>query len=771
MICLGSRRPWPELLILALAFYLRFPFPGQGWMHVDEGRFILLPLGFWSGDFNPHFFDYPTLQYYLASALYYVYFLLFGTEEIDSFIAYRLLVEADDLIFIARCLTTVMAVATVAVVMRLGSRLYGRIGGLMAGLILAVMLLHVRFSHLAATDVPAALWIALAVLWAVRITHHVSRWDCAVAGCFVGLAAATKYPGVLVGIPVLVAVLLQSRSLKQARLWVMGAAALVTFSLATPYVWLDFSHFWADLNAMGAEHLVDSGHQAGDSPVLHLIRHNLRYGLGFAGLLTAVLAVLWRPWRYRHDELVLLSAVIASALLPAMAQSSFMRYVVPLAPLMAVAMVRAMLGMKLRPLMLTLWIAAIVVEPAYGSLRTRLLLAGPDTRVQLKEWLDEHFPQPVRMIQIKQTSQWEPLSPGAINTRAFHFWERFGLEPAWQLLSQRDDLPRLFVFANSRPDPHSATDLPDSVSYFTGQFVGQRFLKPYLEDRGEARSPALLVNYVHPLFGKDGAEAIDQVFPDIDWVAEFSPGQVGNAVFDPVDKYFVPIGGWSGVRAVGPTMRLAVFELPLKEKVPTAREYFSLRHLLMTAEGAASEGRWGPALAGYGSIVSLPFRLDELLTESTRWALYHGLGVLHYRHGNSAAAIPLWEKSVLLRPAQPNTHFGLGMAHSDRGDHARAAASFRRAVELLPDDPEFHFQLGSSLIHLGQYESGIADLRICVELRPDPKAYARLGAAYSLAGEPVMARKSYLRALELDPNNSAATIGLNNFGNSEGGER
>ena len=59
-------------VLFAAGLFLRFPWPVPEWFHVDERAFVLHPLGFWSGDFNPHFFNYPTLHFYLASALYYL---------------------------------------------------------------------------------------------------------------------------------------------------------------------------------------------------------------------------------------------------------------------------------------------------------------------------------------------------------------------------------------------------------------------------------------------------------------------------------------------------------------------------------------------------------------------------------------------------------------------------------------------------------------------------------------------------------------------------
>ena len=143
--------------IVLLALALRWPFSSPEWSHVDERAFVLYPLGFWGGDFNPHFFNYPTLTLYVASALYYVYFLLFSAESLNYFVAYRYFVDPADLLAIARTANTLVSAVTVAVCMAAAGRLYGRTGGYLAGVVLAVMPLHARFAHLAITDVAAGL--------------------------------------------------------------------------------------------------------------------------------------------------------------------------------------------------------------------------------------------------------------------------------------------------------------------------------------------------------------------------------------------------------------------------------------------------------------------------------------------------------------------------------------------------------------------------------------------------------------------------------------
>jgi len=265
--------------LLLLALWVRWPVPSMAWTHIEEKAFVNHPLGFFSGDLNPHFFNYPTLQLYLATVAYLGYWLTTGEELLD-FVAWRTFVDASDILLLARGLTTLMAIATVAVTASLGRRLYGQVWGLAAGLIIALVLLHVRFSHLDATDVPSALWSSFAVLWAVRSLDRSSVRNLLVAATFFGMSAATKYPGALAGTAVLAAISVEFGGSRLRVLALTVGCAALTFAATTPYVWLDIGKAAADVGDMAREHVLSSQHYSQVAGLRHLVSHNLWHGLG-----------------------------------------------------------------------------------------------------------------------------------------------------------------------------------------------------------------------------------------------------------------------------------------------------------------------------------------------------------------------------------------------------------------------------------------------------------------------------------------------------------
>jgi 4-amino-4-deoxy-L-arabinose transferase-like glycosyltransferase len=328
--------------IFLLAFVLRWPSSSPEWSHVHERAFVLYPLIFWGGDFNPHFFNYPTFTLYVISALYYIYYLLFSAQAVEYFVAYRYFVDPNDLLAIARTTNTLVSAATVAVCMTTAGRLYGRTGGYLAGVVLAVMPLHARFAHLAITDVAAGFFTALAVLYGVRIVQQQQRGDMVLAGVCVGLTAASKYPAGLALMPVL------GRNWRENATWTslaLLAVPVITsgliFVMASPFVLLDWPGFWASFEEMAGEHLLDDIHATDDPAWYYWMRHNFRYGLGWAGLLVLTVSLGWPTIGRRREEWVVVVGAVVFLLLLFSASPVFMRYAQPLAPLLAILLARS----------------------------------------------------------------------------------------------------------------------------------------------------------------------------------------------------------------------------------------------------------------------------------------------------------------------------------------------------------------------------------------------------------------------------------------------
>jgi 4-amino-4-deoxy-L-arabinose transferase-like glycosyltransferase len=394
-------------LILAVAALLRFVALGAGIpfnIGVDEpeimGRVVQMMR---TGDFNPHFFDYPGFYFYLQLGVAVLRFLAGATlgqcSALDQ-------VDTADFYLWGRAVTAILGTLTVLLVYRIGMRWGARHAALAAGL-MAVMPLHVRESHYVLTDVPVTFFVTLALLLTFVAHERERAASFAWAGAAAGLAAATKYPGALVLIVPLIAVWMTlgtKPSRLVASLAVLGGAA-AAFLVAAPYTILDLPAF---LN--GYAHL--AGYYApkrlAEPAWLTYYKHLSRsmdwpaFLLLLGGLGLGAVRAIRGPGRVRW------TVTIAFPLLYYYFLSGqtlvFGRYLLPLLPFVCVlAAVGAVSGVSLlrrfdiprapRTAVIAALTAAALLPPAWQSLNFVRMIARTSTVEQAHTWIMSDVPK------------------------------------------------------------------------------------------------------------------------------------------------------------------------------------------------------------------------------------------------------------------------------------------------------------------------------------------------------------------------------------------
>lgn len=560
--------------------------------------------------------------------------------------------------------------------------------------------------------------------------------DALLAGLFAGLAGATKYPAGLVLVPVLTAAW-WSGPHRRSNAGIALAAALLAAALATPYVWLDWQQCWADLSTSARQHMVEGEHRTGDPAWLHLLRHTLWYGLGLAAMASLALALVWRPRTWRPAEGVVLVGVGVFVLLLVSAQSVFMRYALPLTPMIAVLIVRPLLGLNPKRLILAGWLPALLCEPAWASLQIRALLSAGDTRTQLRQWLLLQYPEGARILPSSEIAgNLGLLSPAPLYVRQKRFSDRFDLERlvrAYELLGQRPDLPPLYLEWNSAFAEDYAAIQPD-----------------------QAAGSALILSYEHPLCPPNQALAALEQSGHIDWQESFSPGNPSQAVFDPVDWYFLPVAGWSTQKQTGPDIHLGNIPLRVGNPLPTSREFFALLHRLMAGKLAVAAEDWPRVLRYCEPILNIPYFLPEVLPDFYVYEVYLDAGRAYHGLGRYEKALACWQEAAGLDPEKGEVHHLLGLAHSALGQDTSAVQAYLQAIELQTPDPGVYYNLGISLIRLNRLPEAVAAFETCIARKPDADAYVNLGVLYDNAGQSERARTCFSKALALAPSHPQA---------------
>jgi len=416
----GNEKRIPGILlgIVLLAAGLRFWGIGFGlpnlYARPDETEIVARAIRFFSGDLNPHFFQYPSLFFYLIAAVHGVFLGfrgLTGTPLEASLAATA--VDPGPFFLMARGVSALLGVLTVLIIYRGATRLLNREAALMAAFFLAVSPLHVRDSHFATTDIALACFTILAGFAILRVLTEGGWRAYAWAGLTSGLVAATKYIGVLFVGPLLLAHLLSpakpadgtqgipgpgtwiSRKLGDSGPWIFLLCAFAAFLIASPFSLLDFSVSWSNFRFQ-LSHL-DSGHVVLLGPAwrYHSL-FTLPMGLGLPVYLAAIVGFVLLLARYPARTLVLFGFPLLFALSTASGQTVFLRYMLPLFPFACLAagygawwLIQKMpiQGKGRGMVLLTMALAA---PGLYRTVTMDAFLSLEDTRPLATEWLKEN---------------------------------------------------------------------------------------------------------------------------------------------------------------------------------------------------------------------------------------------------------------------------------------------------------------------------------------------------------------------------------------------
>ncbi len=440
-----SRRDLEFLLpVVIVAFLLRIWGIGFGLpftYHPDEHQYVDTALGFLSGDLNPQRFNNPALFKYLLGTLYGLWYLAGrGLGTFESVTAFQDWAATDPtpVYLLARYTSALLGTATVVVTYALGRLAYDRKTGLLAAALLAGAFLHARDSHYAVNDVPATFFVTLALFFILRVLQRGRLRDYVLAGVCIGLATATKYTGLLLLVPLLLAHLLSdalARSpltersvrplprtgaseegtqlrdwparLMSRRLTVALGACAGAYLLAAPYTVLDWPAFRADLETLIARGATGfKGLQLDPAPGWLFYLKTLLWGMGMPLALLSILAVLVALARHWREDLVLASFPLILYLYIGRQLLIFARFLIPALPVLTIlaamtvwsALDRLPPGDRGRAMTVVAVAILLLFQPVSDTVRHDLLLTRTDTRTLAKTWIEANIPAGAKII-------------------------------------------------------------------------------------------------------------------------------------------------------------------------------------------------------------------------------------------------------------------------------------------------------------------------------------------------------------------------------------
>jgi Dolichyl-phosphate-mannose-protein mannosyltransferase len=524
----GARFPprLAELIVVLGALTLRvwginFGLPAV--YRPDEDVLVGRAIGVLHGAIDPHFADWPHLYMYVSAAW------LAILKPLSP-----LLGPASPYLAI-RLLDAAIGTATVAVVYRYGRRGYGETTGLVAAIAMAVAFLAVRDSHFATTDTPLAFACMLGIDGAYRLAEADTTTRRAVAGVLLGIAAGVKYNGALVVVSLAAGQALHFRVPRRAvvgLVW-MGLIAVGAFAISSPFLVIDFRSF-----ASGIDHIFHhlASAQQPEIGYIHIPRLALWYGLDPPLFLLSLAGVAYAVIRRTTADWILMAFVLAYYGLIGSGHMVFVRYADPLIPPLVIlggrALVAACKRLKRARVGLAAALAIVIVPAVAHDLAYDDLIQQTDTRTQAFEWLRAHMPDGARVATLYFAG---PAHDQAMIDRR-----------GWSHGATNGDVAS--VLQNRLQDQYSVHELAesdltaDAVAALRADHVDYAVYSPTTPSDGCGASTPL----------QRALRAQTKL------LVTFTPtgGRCTDAVFDPIDGYYVPLSGYAQWVRPGPPIQI-----------------------------------------------------------------------------------------------------------------------------------------------------------------------------------------------------------------------
>ena len=450
----GARRRygwWLALTgVLTLALALRVWGSRSGLPFVynpDEySHFVLRAVRFHAyGNLDPTYFVNPPAFSYV---LYAVLGMWFGGSDavVQAFAQ-----DQGDVFLVARITAAVIGTVAVFLVYVAGVRFFDRRTGLLAAALFAVAFLPVFQAHQAVNDVPTLAPVALALVGIAGILRRERLVDYVLAGVGLGLACATKYPGGIVLLPLLVAAgfhFHRERGRASAGLGVAALTAIVSFLAANPFAAIHPRDFLDGIGLLSVQpEGADKFGQNQENGILYYL-WVLTWGLGWVPAMAAAVgaAALFRD--EKRIAVVLVPPVVLFVLFMGIQNVYFGRWLLPVFPFLVLLAAYGALrlagfarrvGPRVGAAAVAVAAIAILAQGLVKSVHLDVVLSRTDSRNLARDWMIANIPSGTRIAWDPFRPPWWAATPGPthLDQREDIRWRPYRLRTALRQLVDR----------------------------------------------------------------------------------------------------------------------------------------------------------------------------------------------------------------------------------------------------------------------------------------------------------------------------------------------
>ena len=327
-------------------------------------------------------------------------------------------------IFWSRALTFFLFLGAVILVFNITKKFFGLFAARIVTIIFSTSAGLITESHYLTADIPVLFWMLLAFYFAQNISLNRKFLDYVGAGFFTGIATATKYNGLSIGIAIVVAHILSVHSISwqklilDRKLFISLALVPTGFLIGNPFALLDYYNFTSDF----LYNYIVTPVYDGSASTKHGYGNFLLYfaeNIGFPSLIVFTVALLFSIYflftaEKKIFEVKGILLTFSFILLYYYKFGSFprleARFVTPIVPFWLI--VSGPFWNKIKPNtmfvagLLTILISYNLVCSFYVGKRF-----AEDPRMQAQEWVKKNIPEGSSIESSQYTPKWN-LLPG-----------------------------------------------------------------------------------------------------------------------------------------------------------------------------------------------------------------------------------------------------------------------------------------------------------------------------------------------------------------------
>lgn len=395
-------------------------------------------------------------------------------EQVARKVARRKVVFNEARLMASRLLVIALSVGTIALSFLVARTASGLFAARVIALLLATSAGFVVYNHFLTCDAPLLFWMLLAFFVAQRILRSAISSNYVATGLLTGVAAATKYNGLAIGITLVVAHLLSAERgplfrIASHRRLLLGLVMIPAgFILANPYSVLEWRKFSADFlynYAVSPRYEGQSGYGYGKfiAAIPQLIGSPAAWLV--AGAALASLMVILGRRRLASFEAKTFALATATVLLYFAKMGAFprvpMRFVLPVIPFLLLLIAPALQAAARRPRLVSLLIAPVIIYNCACSfvVGTRF---NQDPRTGAQWWMLQHLGRDRTIESSGGSPHWAKLPElNAAETKADRpVWEkrknRDALDVRMPRFNRRAELFQTIFAGDERVIPHLA---------------------------------------------------------------------------------------------------------------------------------------------------------------------------------------------------------------------------------------------------------------------------------------------------------------------------